>query len=116
MFKPRKKEFVSLQITTINDILKIVKVGNKMEKEMINIIDTSGNQLDVELISILEEPKENSRYLVYSKGEKQKNGNLILFISKIVNRDNSYVLVNIDDDEEWVRVKRLMSEIVSSYE
>ena len=84
-----------------------------MEKEMIRVVDTDGMELDVELISILEDKEENNKYLVYTKGETQKNGNLILYISKVVIDGDSYVLDNIDDDAEWGNVKRIMSEIVS---
>lgn len=84
-----------------------------MEKEMIRVVDTDGMELDVELISILEDKEENNKYLVYTKGETQKNGNLILYISKVVIDGASYVLDNIDDDAEWGNVKRIMSEIVS---
>jgi uncharacterized protein YrzB (UPF0473 family) len=84
-----------------------------MEKEMIRVVDTDGVELDVELISILEDKEENNKYLVYTKGETQKNGNLILYIAKIVIAGNSYVLENVDDDTEWGNVKRIMSEIVS---
>lgn len=84
-----------------------------MEKEMIRVVDTDNVELEVELISILEDKEENNKYLVYTKGETQKNGNLILYISKVVVDGNSYVLDNIDDDNEWGNVKRIMSEIVS---
>lgn len=84
-----------------------------MEKEMIRVVDTDNVELEVELISILEDKEENNKYLVYTKGETQKNGNLILYISKVVVDENSYVLDNIDDDNEWGNVKRIMSEIVS---
>ena len=80
---------------------------------MIRVVDTDNVELEVELISILEDKEENNKYLVYTKGETQKNGNLILYISKVVVDGNSYVLDNIDDDNEWGNVKRIMSEIVS---
>lgn len=84
-----------------------------MEKEMIRVVDTDNVELEVELISILEDKEENNKYLVYTKGETQKNGNLILYISKVVVDGSSYVLDNIDDDTEWGNVKRIMSEMVS---
>lgn len=84
-----------------------------MEKEMIRIVDTNGVELEVELISILEDKEENNKYLVYSKGETQKNENLILYISEVIVKGDKYVLENINDDEEWGNVKRIMSEIVS---
>lgn len=84
-----------------------------MEKEMVRIIDQKGIEKTVELISIIEDKDENNKYLVYSKDEKQKNGNLIIYVSKVVVRENSYVLANIESDEEWRNIKRILSEIVS---
>ncbi len=84
-----------------------------MEKEMVRIIDQKGIEKTVELISIIEDKDENNKYLVYSKDEKQKNGNLIIYVSKAVVRENSYVLANIESDEEWRNIKRILSEIVS---
>jgi len=84
-----------------------------MEKEMIKIVDTDGIELEVEFVSILEDKDESNKYLVYTKGETQKTGNLILYISKLVVEGKCYVLENIDDDDEWGSVKKIMSEIVS---
>ena len=84
-----------------------------MEKEMVRIIDQKGIEKTVELISIIEDKDENNKYLVYSKDEKQKNGNLIIYVSKAVVRENSYVLANIESDEEWRNIKSILSEIVS---
>jgi Protein of unknown function (DUF1292). len=84
-----------------------------MESEMIRIIDVDGVELDVELISILEDKDENNKYLVYTKGETQKSGNRIIYITKLVVGKKGYELSNIADDEEWINVKKIMSEIVS---
>lgn len=84
-----------------------------MEREMIKIIDVDGIEAEVELISILEDKDENNKYLVYTKGETQKSGNRILYITKLVVGKKGYELENIVDDEEWMNVKKIMSEIVS---
>lgn len=84
-----------------------------MEREMIKIIDVDGVELEVELISILEDKDENNKYLVYTKGETQKSGNKILYITKLVVGKKGYELSNITEDEEWMNVKKIMSEIVS---
>ncbi len=84
-----------------------------MEEEMIRIIDVDGLELDVEKVAILENEEENTKYLVYAKGETQKSGNKILYISKLVVGEKGYELDNITDEEEWMNVKKIMSEIVS---
>ena len=82
-----------------------------MRKNYIRIIDYEGNELDVELISILEE--DNNKYLIYTKGERQKSGNLIIYINKLRIKDEKYILENIIDDEEWGSVKKLLSNTIS---
>ncbi len=79
--------------------------------DVIRVIDADDTELNVELISILE--NEGNKYIIYSKGEKQKSGNLIIYISKLKNKDEKYYLENIHDDEEWGRVKELLSNIIS---
>lgn len=81
-----------------------------MEREIIRVIDADGTQLDVELISILD--NDNAKYLIYTKGEKQKSGNSILYIAKLRVKEGKYYLENILSDEEWKRVKALLSNII----
>ncbi len=81
-----------------------------MEKDMIRIIDTDDTELDVELISILE--NDNKKYIVYSKGEKQKSGNIILYISRLKVNSGKYIIENIYDDDEWESLKSLLSSLV----
>lgn len=84
-----------------------------MEEEMIRIIDVDGVEQDVEKVAILEDEEEKNQYLVYAKGETQKSGNKILYIAKLVVGEKGYELDNITDEEEWINVKKIMSEIVS---
>ncbi len=79
--------------------------------ETIKVIDVDGTQLEVELISVFE--NHNNKYLVYTKGERQKSGNLILYITRLTIKDDVYCLENITDDKEWDEVKKLMSRIIN---
>jgi len=80
---------------------------------MIRIIDVDGLELDVEKVAILENEEENTKYLVYAKCETQKSGNKILYIAKLTVGEKGYELDNITDEDEWMNVKKIMSEIVS---
>lgn len=82
-----------------------------MKREIISVIDADGTELDVDLISLLE--KDGKNYLIYSKGEKQKNGNLIIYITKVRIKDGEYYLDNITDEEEWKSVKSFLSKTIS---
>lgn len=81
-----------------------------MKREIISVIDTDGTELDVDLISLLEH--DNRNYLIYSKGEKQKNGNFIIYITRVRIKDGEYYLDNISDDEEWAIVKSFLSKTI----
>lgn len=81
-----------------------------MERKMIRIIDPDDTELDVELISILE--NNNKKYLVYTKGEKQKSGNMILYVSRLRVKGGKYILENIFEDNEWEELKSLLSKLI----
>ena len=81
-----------------------------MERQMIRIIDPDETELDVELISILE--NKNRKYLVYTKGEKQKSGNMILYVSRLKIKRDKYILENIYEDNEWDELKSLLSNLI----
>lgn len=83
-----------------------------MDIKKVRVIDADDTQLDVELISILED--NGNKYLIYSKGEKQKSGNLIIYISKLKIMDDNFYLENIHDDDEWSNVKKLLSNIINN--
>ncbi len=84
-----------------------------MEEEIIRIIDVDGVEQQVEKVAILEDEEEKNKYLVYAKGETQKSGNKILYIAKLTVGEKGYELDNITDEDEWMNVKKIMSEIVS---
>ena len=84
-----------------------------MERENIKIVDTTGVELEVEFVSIIEDKEGDGNYLIYTRGETQKSGNKILYISKLVMGKKGYTLENIESEEEWLNVKKIMSQIVS---
>ena len=83
-----------------------------MDIKKVRVIDADDTQLDVELISILED--NGNKYLIYSKGEKQKSGNLIIYISKLKIMNDNFYLENIHDDSEWGKVKKLLGNIINN--
>lgn len=47
-------------------------------------------------------------YVVYTEDEKNRKGEAIIFVSKIINTSE---LISIEDEEEWKRVKRFLWEL-----
>ena len=84
-----------------------------MEKNIIKLIDTDDTEVEVEVISILKDDI-NRKYLIYTKGEKQTNGNIIVYISKLGIKEDKYYLENIYDESEWNDLKLLMGDIINN--
>ncbi len=82
-----------------------------MNSKIINILDTDGRKLEVEVITLIE--IDLKKYIVYTKNEKQKNGNLIVYISKLRINDGVYSIENIESEEEWKKVKSTLGKIAN---
>lgn len=82
-----------------------------MNSKIINILDTDGRELEIEVITLIE--IDLKKYIVYTKNEKQKNGNLIVYISKLRINDGVYSIENIESEEEWKKVKSTLGKIAN---
>ena len=52
--------------------------------------------------------KLNGKYIIYTKNEKDKEGNTIIYSGKIVTIDNKKFIENIPEGEEWEKLKNIM--------
>ena len=82
-----------------------------MNNTIINILDIDGKKLEVEVITLIE--IDLKKYIVYTKNEKQKNGNLIIYINRLRIKDGVYSIENIESDEEWKKVKSTLGKIAN---
>lgn len=82
-----------------------------MNNTIINILDIDGKKLEVEVITLIE--IDLKKYIVYTKNEKQKNGNLIVYINRLRIKDGVYSIENIESDEEWKKVKSTLGKIAN---
>lgn len=78
------------------------------------IVHTNGKEEEVELVTYLNTKDSMNQYIVYTKGEKQSNGDIIIYISKLIEEDNKKKIVEINDDEEWKNVQTLLKEIANA--
>ena len=82
------------------------------EKEMVIIENNDGSKTEVELVTYLVTEDKSSKYIVYSKGEKNGDaGDEIIYISKVISEDDVLKLNEITDDEEWAVVQNLLKKI-----
>ena len=87
-----------------------------MEKEMITIENKrDGSKINVELVTYLISDDQQSKYIVYSKGEiTGAEGDEIIYISKISKNGETLLIEEIVDDNEWLNVQTLLKKIANA--
>jgi uncharacterized protein YrzB (UPF0473 family) len=86
-----------------------------MDKNKVTIENKDGTTKEVEMITYLVSEDQKNHYIVYSKGETTGNdGDEIIYISRIVNNNNTIHIEEIKDDAEWGMVQLLLKKIANS--
>lgn len=79
-------------------------MGNKT----ITLVDGYREIGEVELICAFEVPELLGKYIIYTKNEKDRDGNTIIYAGKIVTKSNNQFLENINEGKEWTKLKEIM--------
>lgn len=80
----------------------------------ITIVNQKQEEEDVELVTYLNTKDNKNQYIVYTKNEKQPNGDIVIYISKLIEEDQVKKIVEIKDEEEWKNVQTLLKEIANA--
>ena len=86
-------------------------MGNK---KIITLVDGYKELGEVELICAFKVPDFNSKYIIYSKNEKDKDGHTIIYLGKITTKDNKQFIENVEEELEWSSLKEIMK-LMSKY-
>lgn len=79
--------------------------------KLITLIDGKNNLVEVELICAFEISEFNSKYIIYTKNERDREGNAIIYSGKITVKNDKKYLTAIDDEKEWNQIKEIMREM-----
>ena len=85
-------------------------MGNKL----ITLVNGYREVGEVELICAFEVPELFGKYIIYTKNEKDRDGNTIIYAGKITQKDNKQFLENISEGQEWPKLKSIMK-VMSKY-
>ena len=66
---------------------------------------------NVEVICAFEVPNLFGKYIIYTKNEKDKEGNTIIYSGKLKIEDNKQYILNIEEGSEWEELKSIMKAI-----
>ena len=87
------------------------------ENKTIKIFDENGVEKEVEVIAYFTLTMNNKNYLIYTENKEDANGNVEVYTSEVVHKDdNTTELLGIDDDNVWSEIKKVMIEIAKDGE
>ena len=87
------------------------------ENKTIKIFDENGVEKEVDVIAYFTLTMNNKDYLIYTENKEDANGNVEVYTSEVVHKDdNTTELLGIDDDNVWAEIKKVMIEIAKDGE
>lgn len=76
--------------------------------KIITLVDGYREVGEVELICAFKIPDFKGKYIIYTKNEKDRDGNTIIYSGKVITIDHKQFIENIQEDHEWTRLKNIM--------
>ena len=86
-------------------------VDKQNEKKVMLIVSNDGAIEDVEVILAFEFKDNNKEYVVYTKNEKDENGNVTVYVSNIDRSGDEPKLVGVENENEWNKIKDVLREL-----
>ena len=84
---------------------------NQEKKKIMSIVTEDGSTEDVEVILAFEFKDNKKEYVVYTKNERDENGNITVYVSNIDRSGEEAKLMGVDSDSEWNRIKDVLREL-----
>ncbi len=82
-----------------------------MEKTMMSIIQEDGSIDEVEVVIAFEFKDTQKEYVVYTKNEKDANGNITVYVSQVDRSSETPQLFGVEDENEWNRIKDVLRKL-----
>ena len=82
------------------------------EKKMITITKLDGTVETVEEVICFEFSDTLKKYVVYTKNETDANGNVIVYVTEMVSKDDgTNRFIGVESEEEWTKIKEVLREL-----
>ena len=79
-------------------------------KKTLRINKLDGTFEEVEEVVSFEFNDTKKRYVIYTKNEKDQNGNITIYVTEVVT-DVHGTFLGVSTDEEWARIKDVLREL-----
>lgn len=85
-----------------------------MQSQKIRITDMNGTEKEVEVVTYLTLHSNNKKYLIYTDNIADQEGNVELYTSEVIEKeDGSIELAGIDDEAVWAELQEIMDDLAS---
>lgn len=81
------------------------------EKQIMSIVNENGETEEVEVVLAFEFKDNKKEYVVYTKNEKDENGNVTVYVSNVDRSQGEPKLMGVESEEEWTRIKDVLREL-----
>ena len=86
-------------------------MNDNTKRVTMSIIGEDGSIDEVEVVIAFEFKDTKNEYVVYTKNEKDENGNVTVYVSRVDRSGETPRLYGVDDEEEWNRVKDVLRKL-----
>ncbi len=86
-------------------------IESQEEKKIMSIVSEDGTTEEVEVILAFEFKDNKKEYVIYTKNEKDENGNVTVYVSNVNRESGEPKLLGVEDEEEWTRIKDVLREL-----
>ena len=76
-----------------------------------NLIGPDNQKFEAEIVRYFQ--NVNDKYLIYSKGEKDSNGFILLYVTKVISDNGIKIGENVVDENEWSLIKNFLKQTVN---
>ena len=83
----------------------------EVSKDIMTIVGEDGSKEQVEVVLAFEFKDNKKEYVVYTKNEKDENGNVTVYVSNVNRESGSPELLGVESEEEWARIKDVLREL-----
>lgn len=81
------------------------------KKQIMSIVNEHGETEEVEVVLAFEFKDNHKEYVVYTKNEKDENGNVTVYVSNVDRSEGDPKLMGVESEEEWDRIKDVLREL-----
>ncbi len=81
------------------------------ERKKMTIITEDGSVEEVEVVVAFEFKDTKKEYVVYTRNERDENGNITVYVSGVDRESGKPKLCGVESENEWSRIKDVLREL-----